>query len=234
MLKISKKNKSSAAESNNIIKAREGIVAMGIKMIDKKMMAGSWGNISVRIDKDLYAITPSGHNYESLTVDDIVIVNKDGDKVSGNLIPSTETALHIAIYKEYPQAKAVIHTHSIYASALAAMRKDLPPIIEDAVEIVGSTVRCAKYALPGTKELSKNAVEALGENRAALMANHGAVCWGEDLYEAFMIAEIVEKAAQIFCIASSMGGVVQLNEEQIAVMHKFYLEHYSKRQKGEE
>ena len=168
------------------------------------MLPGSWGNISIKINKNAYAITPSGRGYDNLTPDDITIVDAAGQTLDGALIPSSELPLHLAIYKALPEANAVVHTHSIYASACAAARRDIPPLIEDMVQIMGGAVHCAEYALPVT------------------------------LDEAMMVAGIVEKAAQLYCITQSLGGAVLLPQSDIDAMHGFYEAHYRKRQLGEE
>jgi L-fuculose-phosphate aldolase len=212
--------------------AREAIVAMGKELIERKLVAGSWGNISVKIADGVYAVTPSGRGYANQKPEDIVIIDDACATLDGELTPSSESKLHTAIYNACPEAKAIIHTHSIYASALAAMRKPVPAIIEDIVQIIGGRVNCAEYALPGTQELADNAVTALNGRKAVLLANHGAVCWGKSLEDALIVSEILEKAAQIAIICQSCGGAVELSTEDAEVMHCFYEEHYSKRQLG--
>ena len=221
-------------EKLNYLEARQSIVEMGHQLIAKKLVAGSWGNISVKVGEGHYAITPSGRGYANQQPEDIVIIDQSCQRVEGSLTPSSESKLHTAIYAACPQAQAIIHTHSIYASALAAMHKEVPAIIEDLVMIIGGRVACAAYALPGTEELAINAVKALSGRRAVLLANHGAVCWGKSLEDALMVAEILEKTAKIAIICQSCGGAVELSEEDIAIMHGFYEQHYSKRQMGEE
>ena len=144
------------------------IVEIGHGLIEKKLVAGSWGNISCRIDAQNIAITPSGHGYETLTPEDVVIINREGEAVEGKHIPSSELKVHTAIYNAYPEAGAVIHTHSIYASALAAMHQGVPAIIEDIVQIIGGRVECAEYALCGTQELADNTVRALNGKKVYL------------------------------------------------------------------
>ena len=217
-----------------ILSAREAIVAMGKELIERKLVAGSWGNISVKIADGVYAVTPSGRGYANQKPEDIVIVDDACKTLDGELTPSSESKLHTAIYSACPEAKAIIHTHSIYASALAAMRKPVPAIIEDIVQIIGGTVECAEYALPGTQELADNAVKAMNGRKGVLLANHGAVCWGKDLADALMVCEILEKAAQIAIICQSCGGAVELSNDDTKIMHSFYEEHYIKRQRGEE
>ena len=217
-----------------ILSAREAIVAMGKELIERKLVAGSWGNISVKIADGVYAVTPSGRGYANQKPEDIVIVDDACKTLDGELTPSSESKLHTAIYNTCPEAKAIIHTHSIYASALAAMRKPVPAIIEDIVQIIGGRVECAEYALPGTQELADNAVKAMNGRKGVLLANHGAVCWGKDLADALMVCEILEKAAQIAIICQSCGGAVELSSADAEIMHSFYEEHYIKRQRGEE
>lgn len=214
--------------------ACSSIVTTGKLLIEKHLVAGSWGNISCKIGESIYAVTPSGKGYAGLTEDDIVIIDHQCNTVWGRHVPSSESKLHAAIYSACPEAQAVIHTHSIYASALAAMRKSIPPIIEDIVQIIGGSVNCAEYALPGTQQLADNAVQALNGRKAVLLANHGAVCWGKSLDDALIVAEVLEKAAQIAIICQSCGGAVELPKNDIAIMHEFYNKHYSKRQMGEE
>lgn len=217
-----------------ILSAREAIVAMGKELIERKLVAGSWGNISVKIADGVYVVTPSGRGYANQKPEDIVIVDDACKTLDGELTPSSESKLHTAIYNACPEAKAIIHTHSIYASALAAMREPVPAIIEDIVQIIGGRVECAEYALPGTQELADNAVKAMNGRKGVLLANHGAVCWGKDLADALMVCEILEKAAQIAIICQSCGGAVELSNEDAEIMHSFYEEHYIKRQRGEE
>ena len=131
--------------------ARRQIVTAGIKMVEQKMIAGSWGNLSIKIDTSRCAITPSGRSYDSLNTEDIVVVDMQGNKIKGALIPSSETPLHLAIYNAIPAAQAIVHTHSVYASACAALHRSIPGLIEDLVQIIGGSVDVAEYALPGTK-----------------------------------------------------------------------------------
>lgn len=214
--------------------AREAVVNMGKELMERKLVAGSWGNISVKLTDGVYAVTPSGRGYANQKPEDIVIIDSACQTLDGSLTPSSESKLHTAIYAACPEAQAIIHTHSIYASALAAMRKPVPAIIEDIVQIIGGRVHCAEYALPGTQELADNAVAAMNGRKAVLLANHGAVCWGKSLEDALIVAEILEKAAQIAIICQSCGGAVELSSEDAEIMHSFYEEHYSKRQMGTE
>lgn len=251
-------------KENGLEKIRQEVVDAGLTLAHSGMTIGTYGNISRRVNENCIAITPSGRDYEQLTAADIVITDlagevqkteasgpaqemdgpdaeqgkraKGSDKTASvSLRPSSELWLHLEIYKNFPEARAVVHTHSVYASALAVAHKDLPPIIEDLAQITGGAVRCTEYALAGTKLLGQKAVEAMqGGRSAALLANHGAVCWGRNLKEALATAQLLEKAAQIYCIAHSFGSPFPLNEKTVNTVHDFYLNHYSRRQRGEE
>ena len=214
---------------------RKNIVEAGLTLVHSGMTLGTYGNISCRVDKSCIAITPSGKDYDRLTPEEIVITNLKGTKLAGALLPSSDLLLHLGIYKGFPEAQAIVHTHSIYATALAVAHKDLPPIVEDLSQIVGGSVRCTDYTISGTKELGIQAVKAMeGGRSAALLANHGAVCWGRTLKEALYTAMILEKTAQVYCAAHSFGAAFTLDDITVEKLHEFYIEHYSIRQRDEE
>lgn len=218
---------------NHTVKVKAEVLAVGCAMLDKGLIAGTWGNISARIPgTQLIAVTPSGRGYRELTPADIVVVDEMGVVIEGGLKPSSELPLHLAIYQARSDVQAIVHTHSVFASACAVAHKAIPPIIEDLVQLVGGGVDVATYALPGTKILAQHVVAALGIKNAVLMANHGVVGCGQSLNEAMMACELVEKAAQIFIYANQIGGAQVLSDEDIKVMHDFYVTYYQKRQQG--
>lgn len=212
------------------------IVKTGKIFAKAKLVEGSWGNISARLEaKKLIAITPSGHSYKSLGYKDIVILNYDGKIKSSKHQPSSEALLHLAIYKARPDVKAIIHTHSVYASACAVAGTPILPVMEDIVQIAGGQIDISDYALPGTSELAQNAVKALGDKNAALLAMHGLVACGRNLQEALTVANIVEKTAMILIFAKQLNPDLRtLSESDINILRKFYLEKYSKLQLVEE
>lgn len=212
---------------------RQEILRVGCQLLDKGLVAGTWGNISARIPQtDWVAVTPSGRNYRELQAEDIALVDVKGNILEATSKPSSELPLHLAVYQARPDIQAIVHTHSVFASACAVARKAIPPIIEDLVQVAGGSVDVAEYALPGTPELAANVVAALADKQAVLMANHGVVGGGQSLAEAMLACELVEKAAQIYLYATQLGGAVVLSDDDVAQMHAFYLEHYRKRQGG--
>lgn len=208
---------------------RGSIIDVGIKLYERRLVTGTWGNISVRHDADTVIVTPSGREYDGLKMQDVPVVNMNGEVIRGGLVPSSELPLHLAVYRARPDIGAVIHTHSIFASSCAAARKSIPPIIEDLAQVNGGSVDVAEYALPGTEAVAVNAVAALQNKQAVLLANHGVVACGKDLKEALIVCELVEKTAQIFVYAEQLGGAAALAADEVADMHKFYCEKYSRR-----
>lgn len=210
---------------------REQVARAGVKMAQAGLVVGTWGNVSSRVSReDLVVITPSGMPYDSLQPPDIVVVDLKGNVVDGERRPSMELGLHLAIYHARPDVRAVMHTHSVFASAMAVARLPIPAIVEDVAQIVGGAVPVADYAPAGSRELAERAVAALGQRNAVLLANHGLVGVGADLEEAFNVCQIVEKAAQVYLWASLAGTPVALDETQIATLRREYITSYGQKQ----
>ena len=205
----------------------QAVIEYAHRMTEKGLIAGTWGNISVRIPgEDMIAITPSGRDYMTLVPSDIAIVNMKGEWVDGNYKPSSELPLHLAVYRARQDVGALIHTHSIYASACAAARRSIPAIREDVAMMNGGDIEVAEYAANGSTELAANTVRALGEHQSVLLANHGMLGCGSNLKEAMTMCELVEKTARIFIAAQSLGGAVELDRDDVMRMRNQYLQHY--------
>ena len=213
----------------NNIEARNLICESGRGLVEKGLVSRTWGNISIRLDKNTMLITPSGRTYEDLMPEDIVLVHIESLKYEGSIKPSSEFVLHAEIYKQRKNINAVIHTHQMNASTVAAAHREVPPILDDMAQIIGPTVRVADYALPGTKKIVRKTIKALRGRNAALMANHGAVCIGRDMDEAFVVCEVLEKACKAFIEAEFLGGAKSINKFEAHIMHQYYLRKYSKR-----
>lgn len=205
----------------------------GKRLLAEGYVSGTWGNISFRINDSTMAITPSGREYETMEPENIVIVNYLDHSYEGELKPSSEFKLHTEIYRTRKNINAVIHTHQMNASTVAAARRNVPPILDDLAQIVGPSVRCADYASPNTKKIVRKTVKALRGRNAALMANHGAVCIGRDMNEAFVVCQVLEKACKAFIEAEFIGGAKSINRIEAHMMHRFYLNKYSKQRKPE-
>ena len=188
------------------------MVAAAQEMVSLGLVTGASGNVSARLaplddSRELLAVTPSGKPYASLIDDDIVVADFDVEPVEGDLTPSTETLLHVAIYRARPDVHAVIHTHSVYSSVAAVAGLEIPPVIDEMTITLGGPIKVSKYAFPGTQELADSVCAALGERKAALIRNHGAVGVGCDLREALDVCALVERVAQVFVYASLLGKV---------------------------
>ncbi|MGI6190279.1 MAG: class II aldolase/adducin family protein [Eubacterium sp.] len=176
---------------------REMLVVYGQRLLASGLVQGTWGNLSVRLNDEEMLVTPSGLDYERLQPEDMVVVSIKNLKYDrfGNK-PTSERGLHAGIYRRRPDAGAVIHTHSTYCSVFAAAK--MPLEVENPVlaEEVGSIIRVADYARPGTNALSRNTIRALGSGKGCIMAHHGMICCGVDLKQAFHTCSAIEEAAR--------------------------------------
>lgn len=206
---------------------RKRIIEAGKEMFERKLVSGTWGNISRRIveNSQRFAITPSGIDYRKIDPGDMAIMNLKNEIIEGEKQPSSESPLHATIYRNRDDVNAIVHTHSHYASALACVRKDIPPIVEDMVQILGGRIETADYEMPGTEDLADSVLKALGDKNAALMPNHGAVALGRDITEALKAAEILEKSAKIFVLSSLVGEPHPLSHEDVETMKEMYKEY---------
>ena len=206
---------------------RQEIIEGGLRLVKEGLVARTWGNISIRVNETHMLITPSGRTYEDLIPEDIVLVNYHTSKHEGTIKPSSEKELHCEIYRTRKKINAVVHTHQMNASTVAAAQREVPPILDDMAQIIGPSVRVAAYALPSTKKITKKTVNALKGRNAALMANHGAVCVGRDLDEAFVVCQVLEKACKAFIEAEFLGGAKSINKFEAHLMHQIYIRKYS-------
>jgi len=208
--------------------ARIAVRGAGRKLLEEGLVARTWGNVSIRLNKTDIIITPSGRTYEELNPEDMVRVNYVTHKYEGSIKPSSEYKLHTEIYKTRKEIHAVMHTHQMNASTVATAQREIPPILDDQTQILGPSVRVAPYALPNSKKIVKGSIIALKVRNAALMANHGAVCIGRDIDEVFVCCQVLEKAAKAFIEAEFLGGAKSIKKFEAWIMHKYYLLKYSK------
>jgi len=207
---------------------RQQVIEGGLRLVREGLVARTWGNISIRVDENHMLITPSGRPYKDLGPEDIVLVNYHTSGYEGSVKPSSEKELHCEIYRTRNEVQAVIHTHQMNASTVAAARREVPPILDDMAQIIGPSVRVAGYALPSTRKITRRTVRALKGRNAALMANHGAVCVGRDLEEAFVVCQVLEKACRAFIEAEFLGGAKSINKFEAHLMHRLYIRKYSR------
>jgi L-fuculose-phosphate aldolase len=189
------------------------------KMAEAGLVVGTSGNVSLRLSsengRELLAITPTSRYYDLLAPEDVPVIDFETEPVDGELPPSSESLLHIVIYQARKNVRAIIHTHSVYASALAVAHLGIPAILEDQMASIGGEVKVAEYAPSASDELSQNVIAALEERNAVLLMNHGMLGMGKDMCEAFAVCELVEKTAKAFYLASTMGEVHLLSPEAV-------------------
>ena len=196
--------------------ARVQLRDAGLKLLEEGLVARTWGNVSIRLDDERFLITPSGRDYHEVTPEDMVVVNYHTYEYEGKIKPSSEGKVHAELLRT---RKDIV---------VAAARREVPPILDDQVQILGPTVRVADYALPSTKKMVKVCVKAMKGRNAALMANHGALCAGATLDDAFVACIVLEKACKAFIEAEFLGGAKSINIFEAHLMHQFYLRKYSK------
>jgi L-fuculose-phosphate aldolase len=209
---------------------KKAVIEAAQEMARKGLVVGTAGNVSLRLKdpggRELLAITPSGRYYDSLKVDDIVVVDFAGQRVEGELKASIETVMHLEVYKARKKVNAVVHAHPAFCSVIAVAGLEIPPLIDEQVIYIGGEIKVAQYAFPGTPELAKNAVSALGPRNAVILANHGALSVGRDMREALTICELAEEMAKIYVSVLSLGKVNPLPAEVVELEKAFFASIY--------
>jgi L-fuculose-phosphate aldolase len=199
---------------------RYDVINTAVKMNKLGINQGKSGNVSARVDEG-FLITPTGIPYEDTKREQIVLMKLDGT-FEGETLPSSEWRFHRDIYASRADAQAIVHTHSAYATTLACMAREIPAFHYMIAAAGGDNIRCAPYATFGTQELSDNAVEALRDRKACLLAQHGMICLGPSLEKALALAVEVESLAQMYWQALQIGEPKVLGEAEMAtVIAKF-------------
>ena len=204
---------------------RELVAEYGRRMSSEGLSSGTSGNISVfREELGLMAVSPSGLDYFDTQPEDVVVCDLEGNRRDGKRKPSSECGLHAAFYREKAAlgCRAVVHTHSDFATALACMGEPLRAVHYLVAAAGTHEVPLAEYATFGTPELAEAAVKACGGSRAVLLANHGLVAWGTDLKGAFRLASNMELLAGLQWRCMCAGKMNVLSPEQVrAAMERF-------------
>jgi L-ribulose-5-phosphate 4-epimerase len=185
------------------------------------------GNVSARDpESGLVVIKPSGVPYEELRPEYHVIVNLQGDVVQGRLKPSSDTASHLYIYRHMPHVNGVVHTHSPYATAFAALGQPIPVYLTAIADEFGGPIPCAGFALIGGEEIGQQVVEHIGSSPAVLLKNHGVFTVGPTAQAAVKAAVMVEDVARTVWIALQMGQPDEIPPEIVARLHQRYTNVY--------
>lgn len=200
-------------------KERELIVEYCNKLIESGLTVGTGGNISIfNRESNLMAISPSGVKYHEMKAEDVVVMDLSGNIVEGDLKPSSEFEMHTIVYRNRDDVNSMIHTHALYATTISCLNEDLPAVHYLVGFAGGSTIRCAKYATYGTKEIAENALEAMKGRNAVLLANHGINVVGKDIVKTFGITEQLEFCCRLYWQTKSMGKPVILSDQEMDLM----------------
>jgi L-fuculose-phosphate aldolase len=200
---------------------RATLVAACRELTRRGLTHGTSGNISVRCDERRFFVTPTGMDYDLLQAEDIPLMDLDG-RWFGSRRPSSEWRFHRDILKARSDVGAIVHTHSVNATALACTGRGIPAFHYMVAVAGGADIRCAPYHAFGTQELSDAALAALKDRKACLLANHGVIATGTDLPRAISLAGEVENLAKQYCAALALGDVRILDEAQMRiVLEKF-------------
>ena len=197
-------------------KERKEIADYLKKMLESGLTKGTSGNISIFDRKNGYiAISPSGMNYEEIIPEDVVVIDLDKNIIEGNRKPSSESDLHIAIYKSKPEANSVVHTHSMFCTVLSTLNMPIKSVHYVIADCGSAEVPVAPYRIYGSEDLAISVVNTIGKSNACLLANHGMVACGDNLKSAFALASTCEWVAEIQWRALSVGTPNYLSDNQI-------------------
>ena len=192
---------------------REQLLKIAQKLITTGLNKGTSGNCSVRFE-DSFLVTPSGMSVEDMTPASMVHMQFDGSYEQGK-IPSSEWRFHRDILQSRTDVNAIVHTHSMFATTLACLHKDIPPFHYMIAVVGGDTIRCAPYALFGSQALSDNALAALVDRKACLLANHGMIALGRDLDDSLAATVEVENLCEQYWRALQLGEPHILSEAEM-------------------
>jgi L-ribulose-5-phosphate 4-epimerase len=214
-------------EINMLETIKSEVCRLNCELPKNNLVVWTGGNVSVRDPVTGYVvIKPSGVKFEDLVPEQMVVVDLDGNTIEGDLKASSDTASHLYIYQHMPEVNGVVHTHSNYATAFAALGKPIPPILTGIGDEFGGPIPCGGFALIGGEEIGKIVVEAIGHSPACLLKNHGVFTIGPTGEKALKAAVMVEDAAKTVWIALQLGSPDEISADDIAKLHDRYTNVY--------
>ena len=208
-------------------KLKVELVQLNLELPKNNLVAWTSGNVSARDpESGLVAIKPSGIRFEDLQPEHIVVVNLHGDVVEGDLKPSSDTASHLYIYRQRPDVHGIVHTHSRYATAFAAVGKSIPVYLTAQADEFGGPIPCAGFALIGSEAIGKQVIEHIGTSPAVLLKNHGVFTIGDSAKAAVKAAVMTEDVAATVWLALQIGTPDEISPDDIAKLHDRYTNVY--------
>jgi L-fuculose-phosphate aldolase len=194
---------------------REELLATARQLLHAGLVEGTAGNLSTRLPDGNVLMSPSSIDYELMTAEDLAVIDLEGKVLEGERAPTTEKALHLACLRAHDDIGAVIHSHAKYATMFAVTHQPIPCVIEEVDVFVGGDVPVADYKLTGSDELGLEVARHVESRGAVLMANHGLLTVGKDLKQAYKVASLVERTAEIVWGARALGPLVPLPQETL-------------------
>jgi L-ribulose-5-phosphate 4-epimerase len=206
---------------------REELLRLHLELPRNHLVVWTGGNVSARdAASGLVVIKPSGVRYEDLRPEHFVVLDLEGRVVEGALKPSSDTASHLYIYRHRPDVHGIVHTHSSYATAFAALGRPIPVCLPAIADEFGGPIPCAGFALIGGEEIGRQVVEHIGSSPAVLLKNHGVFTVGPTAEAAVKAAVMVEDAARTVWLALQLGEPQEIPPEDVARLHRRYSERY--------
>lgn len=194
------------------------------------LVFGTWGNISVRLPDGNIMLTPSKVDYDDMLPEDLVVLNLNGETVSGHRLSTSERELHLNIMRKRSDVGAIIHTHSTYAMACAAYGKDVPPFSDEICQLMGGPIPVTHTYVTSSKhkELGQVTAESITDANAVLIRNHGPMCFGKTLKEARVCCQVVEKSCEIYMHLLAAGGYSPIPEEDVIGGRDYFVNSYGR------
>lgn len=206
---------------------RRELVTLNQALLENGLVSWTSGNVSIRDPETGYvAIKASGVKFPDLTAESIVVVDLEGNQIDGQLKPSSDTASHLYIYRHRPDVHGVVHTHSNYATAFAALGQPIPVYLTAQADEFGGPIPCGGFALIGGEEIGKIVVESIGSSAAVLLKNHGVFTVGPSGEAALKAAVMVEDIARTTWLALQLGQPDEIPAERIEKLHQRYQDEY--------
>jgi L-ribulose-5-phosphate 4-epimerase len=208
-------------------KLKEELVQLHLELPKNNLVVWTGGNISARdAESGLVVIKPSGIRYEELRAEHMVVLDLDGRVIEGNLKPSSDTASHLHIYKHRDDVGGVVHTHSPYATAFAAVGKPIPCVLTAIADEFGGPIPCGGFALIGDDAIGKVVIESIGRSPAVLLKNHGVFTIGKDARAAVKAAVMTEDNAKTVWLAMQIGTPEEIPQADVDKLHHRYTHIY--------
>ena len=206
---------------------RAEICRLHAELTKNNLVTWTSGNVSGRDpETGLVVIKPSGIRYEALSPENMVVVNLDGKVVEGRHKPSSDTFAHVYIYRHRPDVNGVVHTHSTFATAWAAVGRPIPPVLTAICDEFGGPIPIGAYARIGGDEIGQEIIRSIGDSPAILMKNHGVFTIGKGPEEAVKAAVMVEDVARTVFYALQLGTPDEIPPEEVVRAHQRYLKEY--------